>query len=103
MRPNAYSALTEKTETNSIAPTFKVNNRVRITKYKIIFKFLCLYTDNWSREIFTIDSVLNTNPWYYKIKDLNGQKIIGSFIKKSYYPEPDSHLRNKVKIVKLYY
>ena len=29
-----YSALTEKVETNSEAPKFKVNERVRITKYK---------------------------------------------------------------------
>ena len=39
-----YSALTEKIETNSIAPKFKVNDRVRIIKYKNIFsKF---YTEN---------------------------------------------------------
>ena len=29
-----YSALSEKTETNLEAPKFKVNDRVRITKYK---------------------------------------------------------------------
>ena len=55
-----YSALTEKTETNSKAPKFKVNDRVRITKYKNIFSKG--YTENWSREIFIIDSVLKTNP-----------------------------------------
>ena len=32
-----YSTLTEKNETNSKAPKFKVNDRVRITKYKNIF------------------------------------------------------------------
>ena len=32
-----YSALTEKIETNSKANKFKVNNRVRIIKYKNIF------------------------------------------------------------------
>ena len=32
-----YSGLTEKLETNSKAPKFKVNDRVRITKYKYIF------------------------------------------------------------------
>ena len=75
-----YSALTEKIETNSKAPKFKVNDRVRITKYKNIFSKG--YTENWSREIFIIDSVLKTNPWTYKIKDLNGEKIIGSFYEK---------------------
>ena len=29
-------------------------------------------TENWPREIFTIDFVLKTNPWTYKIKDLIG-------------------------------
>ena len=66
------------------------------------------YNENWSREIFIINSVLKANPWTYKIKDLNGEKIIGSFYEKellrnillmSYYPEPDSHMRDKVKSV----
>ena len=57
--------------------------------------------------VFINDSVFKTNPWTYKIKDLNGEKIILSFCKKevllrklqmSYYPEPDSHIRDKVKV-----
>ena len=66
------SALTENIETNNKAPKFKVNDRVRITKYKNIFSKG--YTENWSRVIFVIDSVLKTNPWTYKIKDLNWEK-----------------------------
>ena len=58
--------MTEKIETNPKAPKF--NDIVRITKYKNIFSKG--YTENWSREIFIIDSVLKTNPWTYKIKDL---------------------------------
>ena len=46
---------------------FKVNVRVRITKYKN--KFSKVQTENCSREIFIIGSVLKTNPWTYKIKD----------------------------------
>ena len=67
-----YSALTEKIETNYKTSKFKGNNTVRITKYKNIFSKD--YTENWSREIFIIDSVLKNNPWTYKIKDLNGKK-----------------------------
>ena len=52
-----YSALTEKLETNPKAPKFKVNDRVRITKYKN--NFSKGYTENWSREIFIINSRLN--------------------------------------------
>ena len=72
--------LTEKIETNHKAPKFKVNDRVRITKYKSIFRKD--YTENWSRDIFIIEFVLKTNPWTYKIKYLNGEKIIGSFYAK---------------------
>ena len=65
---------------NPKAPKFKVNDRVRITKYKNIFSKD--YTKNWSREIFVIDSVLKTNAWTYETKDLNGEKIDGSFYEK---------------------
>ena len=47
-----YFALTEKIETNSKAPKFKVNDKVGITKYKNIFS-KC-YNDDWSREIFIL-------------------------------------------------
>ena len=51
-----------------------------MTKYKNTFNKG--YTENWSREIFIINSVLKTNPCTYKIKDLDGEKIIGSFCEK---------------------
>ena len=62
----------EKIETNPKAPKFKVNDRVRITKYKNIFSKD--YTENWTRVILFIDSVLKTNPYTYKIKDLIGKQ-----------------------------
>ena len=58
-----------------------MNDRVRITKYKKISSKG--YTGNWSKEIFITNSGLKTNPWTYKIKDLNGEKIIGSFYEKN--------------------
>ena len=51
-----YSTSTENIESNPKVPKFKVKDRVRITKYKSIFRKG--YTENWSREIFIIDSVL---------------------------------------------
>ena len=60
------------------------------------------------KEVFIIDSVLKTKPWPHKIKDLNGKTIIQSFYEKwlilsklwiSCYPQPDSHIRAKVKVV----
>ena len=76
-----YSDLTEKFETNLEAPNFKVNDSVRMTNYKNIFSKI--YTENWSREMFIIDSVLKTNTWTYKIKDFNGEKK-EVFIKKNF-------------------
>ena len=69
-----YSALTEKNETNLKATKFKVNDRVRITKHKKIFSKG--YTGNWTTETFIINSLY---PWICKIKDLNREKLIGSF------------------------
>ena len=78
-----YSAWTEKFETNPKAPKFKDNDKVRITKYKSIFS---KEKGNIQLgEIFIIDSVLKTNPWTYKIKDLNGEKIIGNFYEKEFF------------------
>jgi len=33
----------------------------------------------WTKEIFVIDEIKKTNPITYKIKDLNGEPILGSF------------------------
>ena len=72
--------MTEKIEANFKAPKFKVNDRVKITKYKNIFSKG--YTDNWSREIFIIDYILKTKPWTSNIKGLNGEKESGTFYQK---------------------
>ena len=53
---------------------------MRITKYKNIFSKG--YTGNWSREILIIDSILKNNSQTDTIKDLNREKIIGSFYEK---------------------
>ena len=61
--------MNEKIETTSKASKFRVKDRVRIIKYNNIFSKN--YTESWSRKIFIIDSVLKTNHWNFKIKDLN--------------------------------
>ena len=58
-------------------PKFKVNDRVRIYKYKKLFEKG--YKTNWTKEIFVIDQIQNTNPITYKIKDLESEPILGSF------------------------
>ena len=51
-----HSALNEEIEINLKSPKFEVGDRARITKYKHTFSKG--YTENWPKEIFSIDSVL---------------------------------------------
>ena len=67
-------------ESNKKDPKFKIDDHVRISKYKIIFAKG--YTPNWSEEIFIVKKIKNTVPWTYEINDLNGEKILGSFYEK---------------------
>ena len=56
---------------------FKVGDRVRIKKFK--YTFNNKYDSNWTREIFIITEILDTKPTTQRIKDLNGEEIIGTF------------------------
>ena len=56
---------------------FKVGDRVRISKKKNLFEKG--YTPNFSEEIFIVDSVQNTYPVTYKLIDLRGEVIKGTF------------------------
>ena len=68
-------------EYNKNDPKFKVNDHVRISKYKNIFAKG--YVPNWSEEIFVVKEIKYTVPWTYVISDLNGEeKTIGSFYEK---------------------
>ena len=59
-------------------PKFAIGDKVRISKCKrkVVDKG---YTPNWTEEIFVIDKVLLTKPVTYKIVDLMGEAIEGSF------------------------
>ena len=59
-------------------PKFKVGDKVRISKYKRKV-FDKGYTPNWTEEICVVDKIQFTNPITYKIKDLNGEEILGTF------------------------
>ena len=67
-------------EHNEKDSTFKVGDRVRISRYKNIFAKG--YTPNWRKEIFIIDKINDTVPHTYNVKDLNDEEIIGSFYDK---------------------
>ena len=66
----------------SAKPKFKIGDKVRISKYKRNV-FDKGYTPNWTEEVFTVDKIQYTNPITYKLKDLRGEDIQGSF----YEPE----------------
>ena len=61
-------------------PKFKVNDHVRISKYKNIFAKG--YVPNWSEEVFIVNEIKNTVPWTCTIIALNGKPITGTFYEK---------------------
>ena len=67
-------------EHNEKDSKFKVDDRVRISRYKDIFAKG--YAPNWSSEIFIVDKINDTVPCTYNLKDLNDEEIIGSFYDK---------------------
>ena len=65
----------------AINPKFSIGDKVRISKKKELFEKG--YTTRWTEEIFTIPKIKRTSPITYKIADLNGEEIDGTF----YEPE----------------
>ena len=68
-------------EIKHINLNFYVGDRVRISKKKKTFEKG--YTTRWTEDIFTIVEVKRTSPVTYRIADLNGEEIKGTF----YEPE----------------
>ena len=61
-------------------PKFKVDDHVKISKYKNIFAKG--YAPKWSEEVFVVIKIKNTVPWTYVVSDLNSEEIAGSFYEK---------------------
>lgn len=62
------------------APKFTVGDRVRITASKKAFEKG--FTPKWTEEIFIVKEIRFTKPVTYKLKDLLGEDIDGSFYEK---------------------
>ena len=75
---DSFTKCNEKSHKKS--PKFKVNDHVRISKYKNIFAKGCV--PSWSEEVVVVSKIKNTVPWGYVINDLNGEEIKGSFYEK---------------------
>ena len=71
----------DRLKIHDLTPKFSVGDEVRISKKKKTFEKG--YTTRWTEEIFTITEIQNTNPITYKIADLQGEEIDGTF----YEPE----------------
>ena len=67
-------------EINDEDPKFKIEDIVRISKYKNIFAKG--YVSNWSEEVFIIKKVKNTVLWVYVISELKGEEILEKFYEK---------------------
>ena len=63
-------------------PKFRIGDRVRISKYKRKL-FDKGFTPNWTEEVFVINEILHTKPVTYRLVDLQGEAVTGSF----YEPE----------------
>ena len=83
-------------ESNEKDPKFKVNDHVKISKYKNIFANG--YTPNWKEEIFVVKKI-NTVPWTYVISDLNGEEIVGRFYEKELQKTNEKEFRIE-KVIK---
>ena len=85
-------------ESNKKDTKFKIGNNARISKYKNIFAKG--YTTNWSEEIFVVKNIQNTVPWTYKINDLNGENIVGSFYERELQKTDQKEFRTEKGIKK---
>ena len=68
-------------EIKDIKPKFSVGDKVRISKKKKTFEKG--YTTRWTEEVSTVTEVKHISLVTYKITDLNGEEIRGTF----YVPE----------------
>ena len=76
--PQVSENLYGKSNSKKVKPKFKVGDFVRINKTKRTFDKG--YLPNWTQELFQILAVVKTQtPITYKIKDLEGEVVKGTF------------------------
>ena len=86
MRPNTVkncdfmSILYSKPLREFMKPTFKIGDRVRISKYDLPFRKA--YKPQFTRKVFEIVAIATRKPPAYTIKDEQGEIIQGKFYQK---------------------
>jgi len=107
MSPSSVSKQNEKTVHKILYPEskkktvilkFNVGDKVRIAKEKQVFGKG--YNQQWSDEIFTIAERRRTDPPVYKVKDYNGEIIVGTFYEPELQLVIDSGVYEVDKILK---
>lgn len=83
---------------NPPPPKLKVGDNVRISKTRLPFDKG--YRAKWSEEVFIVEEVLNTSPHTYKIKDLQGEVIKGSFYELELQHVPPQDVFRVEKVLK---
>ena len=79
-------------------PLLKVGDTVRISREKL--RFEKGYEQNWTREIFTISKIIKRNPIVYKLRDLVGDSIEGTFYEEELQKITDSGYYPVEKVLK---
>ena len=79
-------------------PKFSIGDKVRVSLLKNTFEKS--YTSNWTEEIFIIDNVKTSNVHYYFLKDLQGEKIDGSFYQEKLLKTKQNDFEFFEKIIK---
>ena len=77
---------------------FKIGERVRISLEKNIFEKG--YETNWTQEIFVIYDIKYSNVPYYYLKDLNNEKLEGTFYEQELQKVKQDDLYTIEKILK---
>ena len=78
VKSNTYTNSSK--EINDKDLKFKIDDIVRISKYKNIFAKSNV--PNWSEDIFVITKIKNTVPWAFVISDLQDKEIVRTFYEK---------------------
>ena len=77
---------------------FKIGDKVRISLEKNIFEKS--YETNWTQEIFEIYDIKYSNVTYYYLKDLNNEKLQGTFYQEELQKTKQDDLYTIEKILK---
>ena len=96
-RGYVYFNIIRKQNKSRTSIKYKRGDKVSISKYKRHFEKG--YTPNWTEEIFTIDKINMTNPATYQFRDLNNEKMLGSFYKRELSPAKQNIFRIE-KVIK---